>query len=50
MPRSPTSTTRLIPNRSLTLVTWAATVAGSPVLPANTSMATGMPSGEVSSP
>ena len=50
MPRSPTSTTLVIPNRSLTLVTWAATVLGSPVLPANTSMATGMPSGEVSSP
>jgi hypothetical protein len=50
MPRSPTSTTFAIPNRSLTLVTWAATVFGSPVLPANTSIATGMPSGEVSSP
>ena len=50
MPRSPTSTTLVIPNRSLTLVTWAATVAGSPVLPLNTSIATGMPSGEVSSP
>ena len=37
MPRSPTSTTRAIPNRSLILATWAATVLGSPVLPANTS-------------
>ena len=44
MPRSPTSTTFSIPNRSLTLVTWAATVVGSPVLPLKTSMATGMPS------
>ena len=44
MPRSPTSTTRVIPNRSLTLVTWLATVMGSPVSPAKTSMATGMPS------
>ena len=50
MPRSPTSTTFVIPNRSLTLVTWLATVVGSPVLPANTSIATGMPSAEVSSP
>ena len=50
MPRSPTSTTLVIPNRSLTLVTCAATVAGSPVLPLKTSIATGMPSGEVSSP
>ena len=50
MPRSPTSTTWVMPNRSLTLVTWLATVVGSPVLPANTSIATGMPSGEVSSP
>ena len=50
MPRSPTSTTWVIPNRSLTLVTWLATVVGSPVLPWNTSMATGMPSLEVSSP
>ena len=50
MPRSPTSTTFVIPDRSLTLATWAATVFGSPVLPANTSMATGMPAGEVSSP
>ena len=50
MPRSPTSTTRVIPNRSLTLVTWLATVMGSPALPAKTSMAAGMPSGEVSRP
>ena len=50
MPRSPTSTTLVIPNRSLTLVTWLATVVGSPVFPANTSIATGMPSVLVSSP
>ena len=50
MPRSPTSTTRVSPNRSLTLSIWAATVAGSPVLPGKTSMATGMPSLDVSSP
>ena len=45
IPRSPASTTLVIPNRSLTLVTWLATVVGSPVFPANTSIATGMPSG-----
>ncbi len=50
MPRSPTSTTRVIPNRSVTLSTWLATVLGSPVLPAKTSIATGTPSLEVSSP
>ena len=50
MPRSPTSTTLVIANRSLTLVTWLATVVGSPVFPAKTSIATGMPPGEVSSP
>ena len=50
MPRSPASTTRVMPNRSLTRVTWAATVFGSPVLPAKTSMATGTPSLLVSSP
>ena len=50
MPRSPTRTTRVIPNRSLTLPTWLATVVGSPVLPLNTSMATGMPSLLVSRP
>ena len=50
MPRSPTSTTRVSPNRSLTLLTWVATVVGSPVLPSNTSMATGTPSLLVSSP
>src|SRR6266704_2910792 len=43
MPRSPASTTRVSPNRSLTLVTWAATVFGSPVLPLKTSMAIGHP-------
>jgi hypothetical protein len=50
MPRSPTSTTRVSPDRSLTLSIWLATVAGSPVLPWKTSMATGMPSLLVSSP
>ena len=50
MPRSPTSTTRSMANRSLILATWAATVFGSPVLPLNTSIATGMPSLLVSSP
>ena len=50
MPRSPASTTRVMPNRSLTRVTWAATVFGSPVLPAKTSIATGTPSSLVSSP
>ena len=50
MPRSPASTALVMPNRCLILATWAATVAGSPVFPANTSIATGMPSGEVSSP
>ena len=39
-----------MPNLSLTLVTCAATVAGSPVLPWNTSIATGMLSLLVSSP
>ena len=50
LPRSPTRTTWLMPNRSLTLSTWLATVFGSPVFPANTSIATGMPSLPVSSP
>jgi hypothetical protein len=50
MPRSPASTTWAIPNRFLILSTWAATVFGSPVLPLNTSIATGMPSLLVSSP
>ena len=50
MPRSPTSATLVISNLSLSLSTWLATVVGSPVLPWNTSMATGMPSLLVSSP
>jgi hypothetical protein len=50
MPRSPTSTTFVSPNRSLSLSAWLAAVVGSPVLPAKTSMATGMPSLLVSSP
>ncbi len=44
MPRSPTSTTRERPKRVLSLLTWAASVIGSAVLPSNTSMATGSPS------
>ena len=50
MPRSPTSTAFVRANRSLTVATWLATVFGSPVLPSNTSMATGTPSLLVSSP
>jgi hypothetical protein len=50
IPRSPTSTTRVRANRFLSLLTWLATVFGSPVLPSNTSMATGTPPLEVSSP
>src|SRR6266568_4310167 len=50
IPRSPTRTTVVRPNRSLSLPTCAATVLGSPVLPLNTSIATGMPSLLVSSP
>ena len=49
-PGLPTRTTQPMPNRSLTLVTCAATVVGIPVLPWNTSIATGMPSLLVSSP
>ena len=50
MPRSPASTTLVSPKRSLSFSTWLATVAGSPVFPLKTSMATGMPSLDVSSP
>src|SRR6201999_2259724 len=44
MPRSPTSTTRERPKRCLSLLTWLVSVAGSAVLPSNTSTATGSPS------
>src|SRR6516164_11197363 len=45
MPRSPTSTTCLRAKRALILSICAARVAGSPVSPSNTSIATGQPSG-----
>src|SRR5438132_935310 len=41
MPRSPTSTTRAIPNRPRIFVICAGKVLGSPMLPAKTSTATG---------
>src|SRR5215471_5765631 len=44
MPRSPTSTTRDRPKRSLSLSICVANVIGSAVLPSNTSTATGQPS------
>ena len=44
MPRSPTQTMCSMPKRSRSLVTCAATVAGSAVLPGNTSTAIGQPS------
>ena len=50
IPRSPTIATWARANRSFSLATWELTVVGSPVLPLNTSTATGMPSLEVSSP
>ena len=50
MPRSPTSTTRLMPKRSLSFSTCELSVAGSAVLPSNTSTATGSPSRVHSSP
>src|ERR1700751_1788130 len=43
IPRSPTRATWASPKRSLSLVTWLARVAGSPVAPLNTSTATGDP-------
>jgi hypothetical protein len=43
MPRSTTSTPLVIPNWSLTLVTWLATVVGSPVFPANTVLPNPLP-------
>ena len=50
MPRSPTMTMSDNPKRSLTLVTAATNALGSPVLPANTSTATGRPSPSVINP
>ena len=50
MPRSPISTTRVMPNRLRILLTWAVNVGGSAVLPEKTSMATGQPSGAQSKP
>jgi len=50
MPRSPTQAIAEMPNRSLTLLTWEATVLGSPVLPANTSTQMGTPSAVQTSP
>lgn len=44
MPRSPTQAICSMPKRSFSLATWAATVAGSAVLPLNTSTAIGQPS------
>ena len=46
----PDQTTRVSPNRFLSLVIWAARVFGSAVLPSNTSMATGTPAVVHSSP
>ena len=45
MPRSPTSTTWSSAKRCLSFSIWAASVIGSAVLPSNTSIATGQPSG-----
>ena len=50
MPRSPATATRAMPNRDRSFATCADTVAGSPVLPGNTSTATGQPSREHSRP
>ena len=50
MPRSPTRAIRSMPKRVRSFRTWLATVAGSPVLPANTSTATGQPASEQSRP
>jgi hypothetical protein len=50
MPRSPTRTMRLKPKRSLSLSTCVLSVVGSPVLPSNTSTATGQPVAEHSRP
>ena len=50
MPRSPTRISRSRPKRCRTFVRAAVTVFGSPVLPSNTSTATGQPSPFVSTP
>ncbi|MFO1059906.1 MAG: hypothetical protein U1E53_23440 [Dongiaceae bacterium] len=50
MPRSPTTTVRLIAKQSFTFSTCARNVLGSPVLPSNTSTAIGSPSRRHSSP
>jgi hypothetical protein len=50
MPRSPTSTTRSRPKRCFSFSICGASVVGSPVLPSNTSIATGQPSGAQSRP
>jgi len=50
MPRSPTSTRRSSLKRALSLATWLASVEGSPILPSNTSTATGQPSAVHMSP
>ena len=50
MPRSPTSTTRLIPKRDFSLSIWDFSVIGSAVLPSNTSIAIGKPSRVQSKP
>jgi hypothetical protein len=50
MPRSPTSTTRLMLKRSLSFWTCEVSVAGSAVLPSNTSTATDSASRVHSSP
>jgi len=50
MPRSPISTRRSSLKRSLSLATWLASVDGSPMLPSNTSTATGQPSAVHNSP
>ena len=50
MPRSPTRAMRRTPKRPLSLATCVATVAGSAVLPANTSTAIGQPSPVHNSP
>jgi hypothetical protein len=50
MPRSPTITTSVSPKRSRTVAAAAMNAVGSAVLPANTSTATGRPSGSQVSP
>ena len=50
MPRSPTSTVWVSVNLSRTILTASMKAVGSAVLPGNTLIATGRPSGSVSSP